>query len=127
VLSLVAETEAGVAGHALFSYTTIETASGSVVEASLGPIAVRPDRQGRGIGTALVRRGLEECAALGFGAVFLLGNPAYYRRFGFRPASEFAIRYHQELRDADAFQAIELREGALAGVTGVAREEPELG
>jgi putative acetyltransferase len=127
LLSLVAKVDSEVVGHVMFSYTTIETSSGSVVEASLGPIAVLPERQGAGIGSSLVREGLAACVKLGYGAVFLLGNPAYYRRFGFRPAAEFGIRYHQELSSPEAFQAVELRPGALAGLGGVAREEPELG
>jgi putative acetyltransferase len=127
VLSLVAEVDSRVVGHVLFSYTTIETGGSQAIEASLGPIAVLPEQQNAGIGSALVRQGLSRCRQLGFGAVFLLGNPAYYRRFGFRPARAQGIRYHQDLPYPDAFQLVELRDGALAGVTGVAHEEPELG
>jgi putative acetyltransferase len=127
VLSLVGEVDSMVVGHVLFSYTTIETGGSRVVEASLGPIAVLPEHQNAGIGSALVREGLSRCRQLGFGAVFLLGNPAYYGRFGFRPAHARGIRYHQHLPYPDAFQFVELRDGVLAGVTGVAHEEPELG
>jgi putative acetyltransferase len=127
VLSLVAEHDGEIVGHVLFSWTTIETGSGSVREASLGPIGVLPRLQGRGIGGAMIREGLSRCRDLGFGAVFLLGNPAYYGRFGFRPARLLGITYYQGIPYEDAFQVVELREGALEGVKGVAREEPELG
>ncbi|OYT18536.1 MAG: hypothetical protein CCU26_16370 [Nitrospira sp. UW-LDO-01] len=51
----------------------------------LGPLAVAPEHQRSGIGSALVRAGLEQCKHLSFEAVVVLGNPAYYRRFGFTP------------------------------------------
>jgi putative acetyltransferase len=127
VLSLVAELEGRIVGHALFSRAYIEAESGTRVEAALGPLAVLPERQRRGIGSALVRRGLEECRALGFGAVFLLGDPAYYGRFGFQPARAYGLRYAGHLDRDEAFQAVELRPGALRGLGGVVREEPELG
>ena len=100
-------------GTCCSAWTTIETADGRTVrEASLGPIAVVPGRQGGGIGSALVREGLERCRDLGYGAVFLLGNPRYYSRFGFRPASAFGIGYHQELEHPEAFQAVEPARGS---------------
>ncbi len=127
VLSLVAEVEGAIVGHILFARTTIETGTSTVIEASLGPIAVLPDRQHQGIGSAMILAGVARCRELGFGSVFLLGNPAYYGRFGFRPASEHGIAYHQALSRPDAFQVLELHEGALRGVAGIAHEEPELG
>ena len=57
----------------------------------LGPIAVRPDRQGRGVGTALVHAVLGAAEARDEVLVALLGEPAYYGRFGFRPATEHGV------------------------------------
>jgi predicted N-acetyltransferase YhbS len=57
--------------------------------------------------------------------VGLLGDPAYYSRFGFRPGPSFGVNYDGALLHPDAFQLAELRKGALEGVTGVAREEAE--
>jgi putative acetyltransferase len=51
---------------------------------ALGPVAVRPERQRRGVGSLLIRDGLARCEVGGWAAVFVLGNPAYYGRFGFR-------------------------------------------
>ena len=126
-LSLVAVAGGRVVGHAMFSPATIESGGKTIKEAALGPIAVAPELQRTGIGSALVGAGLEACRALGYGSMFLLGDPAYYGRFGFVPATRFGIRYATELTHPDAFQAIELRPGALAGISGVAHEEPELG
>jgi putative acetyltransferase len=79
-LSLVAETD-GVVGHVAFSPVTIS--DGSAGWYGLGPISVDPARQGEGIGTRLVREGLERLKALGAAGCVLLGDPAYYARFGF--------------------------------------------
>ncbi|MDQ0468859.1 GNAT family N-acetyltransferase [Labrys wisconsinensis] len=81
-LSLVAEEVGAILGHVAFSPVTI----GAVRQGwyGLGPLAVRPGRQRGGIGQALVRAGLERLAALGAKGCVLVGDPAYYRRFGFR-------------------------------------------
>ena len=52
----------------------------------LGPIAVHPSLHGRGVGRALVFTSLQQAESLGFGTIFLVGDPAYYERFGFAPA-----------------------------------------
>ena len=59
---------------------------------ALGPVGVRPDRQGQGIGSALIRAGLEEARASGEVAVILLGSPVFYQRFGFASGSEPGLR-----------------------------------
>jgi predicted N-acetyltransferase YhbS len=58
---------------------------------TLGPIGVMPDRQRRGIGSALMRAALEEARARGEAAVLLFGDPAFYRRFGFEPGVTFGV------------------------------------
>jgi putative acetyltransferase len=83
----------------------------------LGPLAVLPSRQRQGVGSRLMEEGLASCRALGHRAVFLLGHPSYYPRFGFRPAREFDVHYED---DRDAFMAIELVPGALDDVRGEA-------
>lgn len=57
----------------------------------LGPLAVRPDRQGQGVGSALIRAVLGAADALGEPLVALLGEPVYHSRFGFRPSSRYGI------------------------------------
>jgi putative acetyltransferase len=83
----------------------------------LAPMAVAPEYQRKGIGSALVRAGLEECKHLGFGAVVVLGHPDYYPRFGFAPASRFGIGCDYEVPE-DTFMIIELQSGFLRGASG---------
>lgn len=104
-------TEGGVpVGHVLFSRCTVAPATLAV--AAVAPVAVLPARQKAGIGSALIREGLARCAGAGFDAVAVLGDPAYYRRFGF---TRGAARALECVYSGPAFQALELREGALAG------------
>lgn len=119
-LSLVAEVGGEVVGHVFFSPISVEGPAPSPVAAGLAPLAVAPDAQGRGAASALVRAGLEACPALGWQAVFLLGDPAYYSRFGFVLAAPLGFHYENELFDS-AFQVIELAPGALADCSGWVR------
>jgi putative acetyltransferase len=82
-VSLVAEVDGGVVGHIAFSAAGIgDTSSDWYL---LGPVAVLPDHQGAGIGRALVEAGLDDLRARGAGGCVLVGDPAFYGRFGFRP------------------------------------------
>ncbi len=80
-ISLVAVDDAVIVGHVLFSRMTA-----GLRALGLGPVAVSPDRQRSGVGSLLIRRGLAHAEADGWEIVFVLGDPAYYRRFGFDPA-----------------------------------------
>ncbi|OWJ65126.1 GNAT family N-acetyltransferase [Inquilinus limosus] len=80
-VALVAEEDGEIVGQVAFSPVSID---GSVQGwYGLGPVAVRPDRQGRGIGQALIRAGLDRIRALGAKGCVLAGAPGYYSRFGF--------------------------------------------
>lgn len=126
LLSLVAVLDSAVVGHILFSPLEIVTPQSRVSAAALGPMGVLPPHQRRGIGSRLVERGLETLRREGLSAVVVLGHPHYYPRFGFVPASTFGIRCQFDVPD-EAFMAMELRRGALAGVEGVAHYRPEFG
>lgn len=80
-LALIGEEDGEIVGQVAFSPVTIEGALQGWY--GLGPVAVRPDRQGRGIGQALIRAGLDHLRILQAGGCVLLGAPDYYRRFGF--------------------------------------------
>jgi putative acetyltransferase len=82
-LSLVAEENGQIVGHILFSRIYIETENGRVSVLGLAPMAVLPQYQKQGIGSRLVRHGLDECKRLGYSLVIVLGHTAYYPRFGF--------------------------------------------
>lgn len=122
-LSLVAVDAGRVVGHVLFSPIRIETASGDVPVLSLAPVAVRPEAQNRGIGSQLIQQGLDECRRLGHAIVVLIGHPNYYPRFGFSPARAMGLEAPFPIPD-EAFMALELVPGALAGVTGLVRYPP---
>jgi putative acetyltransferase len=81
-LSLVAESDGEVAGHIAFSVATIGGSSTGWF--LLGPVAVQPARQGEGIGRALVESGLHALRSRGACGCVLVGDPAFYGRFGFR-------------------------------------------
>ena len=81
-LSLVAEVDGRVVGHIAFSPVTIS--DGSIGWYGLGPVSVLPEYQKQGIGESLVNEGLSLLKAMGGKGCALVGDPAYYKRFGFR-------------------------------------------
>jgi putative acetyltransferase len=86
--ALVAEEDGGLVGHVQFSRAWI----GEVGVLALGPIGVLPERQRRGVGSALIRAGLDRAREVGEVAVALLGDRSFYPRFGFEPGSAFGLR-----------------------------------
>jgi putative acetyltransferase len=90
---------------------------------ALAPLAVRPEWQRRGIGSQLVRAGLERGAALGHRAVILIGHPSYYPRFGFTPARAFGIEPPMPLPD-EVFMALPLQPDNLDDVRGTLSYPP---
>jgi putative acetyltransferase len=81
VISLVAVEADSIVGHVMLSRMAAPFRA-----LGLAPLSVAPDRQRSGVGGTLIRTGLERAAEGGWDAVFVLGEPAYYRRFGFDPA-----------------------------------------
>jgi len=119
-VSLVAEVAGAVVGHIAFSPVTVASRAPG---AGLAPVAVASLYRRRGIAAELVRTGLEACRAAGFGWAVVLGDPGYYSRFGFRPASEFGL--FDEYGGGPAFQVMELIPGALPVQGGLVRYAPE--
>lgn len=109
-VELAALEDGAVIGHAMFSRATVAPATLRV--AALGPVCARIDRQKSGIGSALIHEGLAHCKALGFDATVLLGDPDYYKRFGFTLES---ARFLECEYSGDHFQALELNPGVLIG------------
>ena len=116
-LSLVALDAAEIVGHVLFTRVVIRDGESAHPALALAPVAVAPSHQGKGIGSALIRRGLEEAGARGHGVVIVLGHPEYYPRFGFVPAQALGIRAPFPVNDR-SFLALALRPGALDGLRG---------
>lgn len=86
-ISLVAEREGAVVGHVLFSRMAVTGDGAAWRGLALAPVAVRPAFQQQGIGAELIRGGLAVARATGEEIVFVLGEPAYYGRFGFTAAA----------------------------------------
>jgi putative acetyltransferase len=123
-LSLVAEDDGRIVGHVLFSPVTIESGDDQFAGVGLAPMAVLPELQNRGIGSLLVKRGLDHCREAGHPFAVVLGPPEYYPRFGFVPASRFCVKCEYDVRD-EVFMAIELREGALGNRAGILKYQVE--
>ena len=124
LVSLVAELDARIVGHILFSRMSIETTSGCLPAAALAPMAVLPSHQRQGIGERLVRAGLELLRRRGERIVIVLGHPDYYPRFDF---SSDKARYLESPFPRGAFMAMELSPGALDGIRGRVRYPASFG
>ena len=106
VVSLVGLVDRAVAGHVIF--TTCGIAASPEKVALLGPLAVAPARQRQGIGNALVRAGLGRMEDAGATRVYVLGDPAYYGRFGFAPDACVAPPYPLPEQWRSAWQSLSL-------------------
>lgn len=124
-VSLVAEVQGVIVGHILFSDLPVVTNQGIVAALSLAPLAVLPEHQKQGIGSALVRLGLEACRAAGYRIVVVLGHPHYYPHFGF--SAKLAEPLASPFGGREAWMALELVPGALQGVTGWVHYPPPFG
>ena len=120
-LSLVAEDDDRVIGHLLFSALAINGDVDTIEALALAPVAVVPDRQRQGIGAALIRAGLERCRELGHRIVVVLGDPAWYPRFGF--SADLALPLTCSY-SGPALMALELIPEVLNGVRGELQYPP---
>jgi putative acetyltransferase len=119
IISLVAVVDGEVVGHIMFSAVTLAEQPAAKL-AGLAPMAVLPEHQGTGIGSALVREGLKHCKESGYQAVVVVGHPEYYPRFGFVPADDYDIRCEYDV-PRDAFMVAELQPEALQSLRGLVR------
>ena len=115
-VSLVAEKQGRIVGHVLFSPVGVEGSEGI----GLAPVAVLPDFQRQGIGAALVTAGIAACRELGVKFIVVLGEPGYYKRFGFRPThlgNEYGV--------GEEFMALDLEPHATAALHGMVKYSRE--
>ncbi len=117
-LDVVAVHNGAIVGHVAYAKALIRGDDGEDREVlTLGPISVLPEHQRQGVGGALIEHTARLARDMGFRAVLLCGDPAYYGRRGFVPAESFGIRTADDMYAA-ALQVRELRENALVGVAG---------
>ena len=112
ICSLVAAEGGAVVGHVLFTPAVLDGEESHMDVAGLGPVAVLPEFQRRGIGDALIRAGLALCREQGYPLAVVLGHPDYYPRFGCRPSRPLGIRWEHDAPEA-AFMVMELRMGVI--------------
>lgn len=123
-LSLVAVEDGQVVGHVLFSPVAVEGLSGAQAM-GLGPMAVLPGRQRRGVGSALVREGMKQLAEMGCALVVVLGHAEYYPRFGFSPAGGHGLQCQWPGVPDEAFMVRFLQEEYDGAVSGTVRYREE--
>lgn len=117
-LSIVAETLNQVVGHILVTRININNQDVSFESLALAPVSVDPEMQGRGIGGLLIKEVHSIAKSLGYGSIVLLGHTDYYPRFGYKRASKFGITLPFDVPDENVM-VVELRDGALNGVSGI--------
>ncbi|MCA1321637.1 N-acetyltransferase [Bacillus tianshenii] len=116
-LSLVAG-ENVIVGHILLTKVNIVNENEKVESLALAPVSVLSEFQSKGIGKRLIEEALRKAKELGFESVIVLGHPTYYPKFGFKKASIWGIKPPFEVPE-EVFMALELKESALDGVSGV--------
>lgn len=118
--SLVAIADDRVVGHVMYSPVSLN----GIVGAGLGPVAVLPGDQRRGIGSALITAGNAQLQSTGCPFIVVLGHAHFYPRFGFRPARGRGITCEWDVPD-EAFMLLVLDAAKMEGVSGVARYREE--
>lgn len=119
ILNFVSVYNNEIIGHILYSKAKIVTESNEVIEGlTFGPVSVLPKHQGIGIGSQLIRFSLKKAKQYGYPFVIIFGDPNYYGRFGFKPASRFDIATETG-ENFEAFMALELVEDVFKNVSGI--------
>jgi putative acetyltransferase len=106
VVSLVGVRENTIIGHINFTFCNVEGEERKV--ALLAPLAVTPALQKQGIGSRLIQTGFEKLKKAGIAHIFVLGDPAYYGRFGFRTEDRIATPYPLPTEWRGAWQSVKL-------------------
>jgi predicted N-acetyltransferase YhbS len=122
-LDLVACNGDIIVGNIMYSKARVLPQEGIAHEVlCIGPVSVHPECQNQGVGSKLMRESLARARELGFCGVFLMGNPAYYARFGFIRTDAYGI-FASDGKSYDHFMGLELRPGSLSGISGIFLED----
>ena len=119
-LSLVALKDSKIVGHILFSQAKIKNKETEKPILILAPVAVLPEFQKQGIGSSLVKKGLQACKGFGHNIIVVIGHPEFFPRFGFTPARKkgLEISFGAEV-PSEAFMVYELKKGVLKDIKGI--------
>lgn len=116
-LALVAEEDGKLIGHIMLTRFRVKMENGGMEILLVAPLSVALEYRSQGVGASLMREGLRRAAGMGFRAALLVGDPAYYGRFGFCRSTDLGIRNTDGIPD-EYVLALELEEGALKGMNG---------
>lgn len=122
-VSFVAEYGDAIVGHIAFSPVTLDGHPCNAL--GLAPVAIHPSHQRRGFGSKLITQCLETCRDAGYAFVVVLGEPAYYHRFGFKTASASGLRNVYGVDEP--FMVLPLREDALPQAGGLIEYDAAFG
>ena len=127
-LSIIAEIDGKIVGYILLTKIQIVNQDSRQIQDSLAlaPVAVLPQFQGKGVGSQLILYSHQIAKELGFGSIILLGHADYYPKFGYVPASVYAIKLPFDVPDENCL-AKELFENSLKGIHGMVRYPKEFG
>jgi len=116
-LALVAEENHKIIGHIMLTKSYISSSSGKTETLFLGPISVVLEHRNKGVGSQLINKSFELAKSVGYKSVVLVGDPAYYSRFGFRKSADLGIRHLQQIPE-EYVLACELVPGTLHCISG---------
>lgn len=116
-LALVAEEDSRLIGHIMLTRTYVKCKGKKEAALYVAPLSVKLECRNRGIGMGLLKEAMKAGKKLGYGSVFLVGDPGYYHRFGFQSANGFGIGHHYQIPEENVM-GYELEQGALSGCCG---------
>ncbi|KJS12652.1 MAG: GNAT family acetyltransferase [Desulfotomaculum sp. BICA1-6] len=116
-LALVAEENSKLIGHLMLTKTYIINNGNKYETLLLAPISVVLEYRNQGIGSKLIKESFKLANDMGYTSILLVGDPAYYHRFGFKAAVNFGIKHTHNIPD-EYVMACELVPGALYGISG---------
>jgi putative acetyltransferase len=116
-LALVSEEEGKLTGHIMLNRAHVVKGDQKAEILYLAPVSVVLEKRNQGVGSALIKRSFELAREMGYKAVVLVGNPAYYQRFGFKTLNSFGIKHKMDIPD-ELTMVCELYPGALQGIEG---------
>lgn len=116
-LEFVAEEDGILIGHVMLTAQEIEDGLDTYTGLLIAPLCVKLENRNNKVGTKLMKYGFSKAMDMGYKAVFLIGNPKYYNRFGFKQVNEFGIKNISDVPD-EFVLGCELEKGALKDIKG---------